>query len=162
MIPAWQYAWFQVPHSSESALPILGSSAKEYWTQNALTIVYHKLEKLCYMPIKCSETYWAVNDSSGLSASSPRRKRLFVNIACTLHNACTVRQKCRPCKMRGSEWHLWSQSKSLISAELDHCDMKDGNHAFFQGPRVRTSSRKQTVLVGLVPFSLLIVEVEAI
>ena len=112
--------------------------------------------------IKRSETYWAVNDSSGSSASSPRRKRLFVNIACTLHNACTVRPKCRPCKMRGSEWHLWGQSKSLISAELYHCDMKDGNHAFFRGPRVRTSSHKQTVLVSLVPFSPFIVEVEAI
>ena len=162
MIPARWYAWFQVPHCSESALPIRGLSAKEYWTQNALAIVYHKLEKLCYMPIKHSETYWAVNDSSGLSASSPRCKRLFVNIACTLYNVCTVCPKCQPCEMRGSEWHLWSQSKSLISAELYHCDMKDGNHTFFQGPRVRTSFCKQTVLVGLVPFSPLIVEVEVI
>jgi hypothetical protein len=47
-----------------------------------------------------------VKSSSGASACSAIRRRPLVSKACTLHNACTVRQKWRPKCTRGSVWQL--------------------------------------------------------
>lgn len=76
-------------------------------------------------------TYSVLKDSSGSSARSPMRRRPFVMMEFTLHNACTVRPKCRPWWTSGSEMHLW------VNIRVIGTRANDADQRFFSRPQFK-------------------------